>query len=487
MGLGFSDAMDSRGNIEGKAGRLAELARMGLNVPPFAVVPGGSVPEARRYAVRSNADVEDGDASAHAGQFLTLLDVEPAELSDAIERVRASGSPSVIVQEFIEPDFAGVAFTRSPLGGREMVIEWHTGRGADVVGGKVQPRTERFYWTNKPPARFAAVVAPFKKIEEHFGFPQDIEWCVRGGGWFFLQTRPITSIGKKEYEGMKFLDARLPTGRPFRYEKTEVSEFAPRPTPTMMDLLKKMYGPDGPIERAYRRHGVRYRPVLFLVLIGSQLYVDRDAERRTLFPNFLTTIKNTAALARIRPNLRDATRQLETLERAPSGDFLKDYETIFDINLQTAAVFKRKEDVGEWEKLRARGRMIAEKYLGMPKRASGDESDFPATLTNRPIPPDEHKPRGVSPGIAEGILSDTPVHADRPIIATSLLTPDLTPALDRIAGIIAERGGELSHLAITARERGVPVVVNASPRALGIPLGVRVRINGTTGDITRVS
>lgn len=487
MGLGSLAAMDSRGNILNKAGRLAELARIGLNVPPFDVVPGGSVPEARRYAVRSNADVEDGDASAHAGQFLTLLDVKPAELSAAIEKVRASGSASVIVQEFVEPDFAGVAFTRSPLGGREMVIEWHAGRGADVVGGKVQPRTERFYWTQKPPARFAAAVESFKKIEAHFGFPQDVEWCVRNGVWFFLQTRPITSISKKEYEGMLFLDRTLPTDRPFRYEKTEVSEFAPRPTATMMELLKKIYGPDGPIERAYRRHGVRYRPGPFLVLVGSQLYVDRNAERRTLFPNFLTTMRNSVALSRIRPSLSDAKRQLETLERALSGDFLKDYETIFDINLQTAAAFKRKEDVETWEKLRTRGRKITEKYLGPPERASDEEPNFPATLSHRPISPDEHKPRGISPGIAEGILTDGKKLTGRPIVATDILAPELADKLGRIAGIIAERGGELSHLAITARESGVPVVVNASPRALGIPLGAHVRINGTTGDITRIS
>lgn len=482
--------MDTRGNILNKAGRLAELARIGFNVPPFAVVPGGSVPEVRRYAVRSNADVEDGDASAHAGQFLTLLDVEPAELSDAIERVRASGSPSVIVQEFIEPDFAGVAFTRSPLGGREMVIEWHKGRGADVVGGRVQPETVRFYRTNKPPAQFATAFEKFKKIEEHFGFPQDIEWCVRGGEWFFLQTRPITSISKKEYDGMRFLDRTLPADRPFRYEKTEVSEFAPRPTTAMLDLLKKMYGANGPIERAYRRHGVHYTYQPFLILVGSQLYVDRATEKKTLFPNFLTTIRNASALARIRPNLNDATRKIETLERASSKDFLKDYETIFDINLQAAAAFKRKENVGEWEKLRARGRMIAEKYLGIPERANNTEPDFPVVLTDRPIAPDEHKPRGVSPGIAEGILSDGNLKVSatsRVIVATDILAPELADKLDRIAGIIAERGGELSHLAIIARERGVPVVVNASPRALGIPFGSRVRIDGTNGDIRRIS
>jgi pyruvate,water dikinase len=32
------------------------------------------------------------------------------------------------------------------------------------------------------------------RLEQFFGMPQDIEWCLRGGELFVLQSRPITNL-----------------------------------------------------------------------------------------------------------------------------------------------------------------------------------------------------------------------------------------------------------------------------------------------------
>src|SRR6202020_329505 len=33
-----------------------------------------------------------------------------------------------------------------------------------------------------------------RRIEEHFGFPQDIEWCLVDDGFQIVQSRPITTL-----------------------------------------------------------------------------------------------------------------------------------------------------------------------------------------------------------------------------------------------------------------------------------------------------
>ncbi|NUP78385.1 MAG: phosphoenolpyruvate--protein phosphotransferase, partial [Nonomuraea sp.] len=70
-----------------------------------------------------------------------------------------------------------------------------------------------------------------------------------------------------------------------------------------------------------------------------------------------------------------------------------------------------------------------------------------------------------------------------------LVAADLAPAdtalLSRrhVAGFVTEQGGPTSHTAIMARAMGVPAVV-ACPGATGIPAGVRVLVDGTTGEVS---
>ena len=37
-----------------------------------------------------------------------------------------------------------------------------------------------------------------KKIEDHYGSPQDIEWAQENGKFYITQSRPITTLGEKE-------------------------------------------------------------------------------------------------------------------------------------------------------------------------------------------------------------------------------------------------------------------------------------------------
>jgi phosphohistidine swiveling domain-containing protein len=92
---------------------------------------------------------------------------------------------------------------------------------------------------------------------------------------------------------------------------------------------------------------------------------------------------------------------------------------------------------------------------------------------------------GVSPGIAEGVIVARENLNDNPqekILYTERLTPDIVQYFSSIKGIVSQHGGILSHLAIMARESGIPVLVTNG--SFSTPLGKRCRINGLTGEVT---
>ncbi len=86
--------------VGGKAAGLGRLIDAGLPVPPGAVITtaayrAGEIPAVDLpgpLAVRSSATIEDGARGAAPGLFETVLDVEPAELAEAVRAVWASAN-----------------------------------------------------------------------------------------------------------------------------------------------------------------------------------------------------------------------------------------------------------------------------------------------------------------------------------------------------------------------------------------------------------
>jgi pyruvate,water dikinase len=72
------------------------------------------------------------------------------------------------------------------------------------------------------------------------------------------------------------------------------------------------------------------------------------------------------------------------------------------------------------------------------------------------------------------------------VLVTTTLAPGLGPLLPRLSGIVAETGSVLSHLAILAREFGVPIVVGYPGATSAFAAGSTVTVNGETGDVTLV-
>lgn len=179
-------------------------------------------------AVRSSATVEDSPSASFAGQHDTYLDVVggPAVLAhvrrcwaslfteraiayrlrNGIGRQRAS--MAVVVQQMVAADTSGVLFTADPATSNRKVcvIEAGSGLGEALVSGHVSPDTYRVRdgeivahsaGTEGPVVGEAQVLRLAelgRRIEAHFGVPQDIEWCLAGEEISVVQSRPITTL-----------------------------------------------------------------------------------------------------------------------------------------------------------------------------------------------------------------------------------------------------------------------------------------------------
>ena len=227
--------------VGNKAATLAALRRSGFEVPPGVVVPpdafGGvsdNLPAGMRatlapvpdllgsgpWAVRSSSTAEDDAQASFAGQFESFLNVQTDGLAEAVLRCwqsarsdrvktyagdRSPGSMAVLIQPMIPAQAAGVAFTTDPVSGEHhTVIEAVAGLGDRLVSGAADP--ERWTVTvsgmiDPPPEQNvlttgqAQVIGDLaRRVEEHQGRPQDIEWAIADGSLWLLQARPITTL-----------------------------------------------------------------------------------------------------------------------------------------------------------------------------------------------------------------------------------------------------------------------------------------------------
>jgi pyruvate,water dikinase len=228
-----------------KAANLVRLASAGFPVPPGLVVTPAAAqanPEemwpqlrkaaaelgAQRFAVRSSGTAEDLQDASFAGQYETFLNVGLDELPDAVGRVFDSASAArvsayketrgeasagtghsrmaVIVQVMVEADAAGVTFTANPLTGErsEVVITAVRGLGERLVSGAAVGdewvvRDGEAVCQRADEAAISAgqavdIAALARRVEEHFGSPQDIEWAISAGRLYLLQARPMTAL-----------------------------------------------------------------------------------------------------------------------------------------------------------------------------------------------------------------------------------------------------------------------------------------------------
>ncbi len=215
-------------------------------------------------AVRSSATAEDLAEASFAGQQSTYLNIEgAAEVVDAVQRCWASlfearaifyrenagwghteVDLAVPVQRMVQSQASGVMFTIDPISNdpERVVIEAAFGLGEAVVSGLVSPDHyevgkseesilqrqtfvqdrmlvrnpngtgggEANIWRELSEAdggreklsdaQVLELTRIGKRIERHYGSPQDIEWGWAEGRFYLLQTRPITTLAQPTSE-----------------------------------------------------------------------------------------------------------------------------------------------------------------------------------------------------------------------------------------------------------------------------------------------
>jgi pyruvate, water dikinase len=98
---------------------------------------------------------------------------------------------------------------------------------------------------------------------------------------------------------------------------------------------------------------------------------------------------------------------------------------------------------------------------------------------------------GAAPGVAGGVArilrGSTEMEKLRAgeILVTTMTTPDMVPAMSRAAGIVTDEGGMTCHAAIVSRELGVPCVVGTREATKLIVEGSEVTVDGKTGAVYR--
>src|SRR5216683_5568350 len=207
--------------------------------------------EQAAYAVRSSATAEDLPTASFAGQQDTYLNVVgPVAILQHVSRCWASlfteravtyrlwngvdhrkVHMAVVVQQMVFPDAAGILFTADPVTGNRKVasVEASFGLGEALVSGLVNPDVYKVRdgeivaraVATKQRAIYASPAGGTqeqtieldrqaqpaltdvqvlrlaqlgRRIEAHFGRPQDIEWCLVDDEFQVVQSRPITTL-----------------------------------------------------------------------------------------------------------------------------------------------------------------------------------------------------------------------------------------------------------------------------------------------------
>ena len=180
--------------------------------------------EESAWAVRSSATAEDQPMTSFAGQHDSYLDVVGS--SAVIERVSQCWASlfteravtyrqrngldhrgvgiAVVVQQMVDPKVSGVLFTADPVSCDRtvVVIEASAGLGEALVSGLVTPDVFRVregavlertgpVLSDRDVLRLAEIG---RRIETHFGAPQDVEWCLVDDDIHVVQSRPITTL-----------------------------------------------------------------------------------------------------------------------------------------------------------------------------------------------------------------------------------------------------------------------------------------------------
>jgi phosphohistidine swiveling domain-containing protein len=266
----------------GKAYNCARLKQAGFPVPAGVVIPidaaepaihkisgdpwFDTLPADTQFAVRSSGIGEDSAGHSFAGVHETQLNVGRAELAEAVLLCRRSARSDqarayrdarqladgdsaigVLVQCMVPAVTSGVGFTINPItGADEIVVNAVWGLGEALVSGRVDPdeftlakldgrvTAARIGAKNGDSAgptltadELRELAALLDRIEQHYGAPQDIEWCHDGRQFWIVQSRPVTAAPRNLEVRTKNLEPRTKNPAETEWTRANMVEVLP--------------------------------------------------------------------------------------------------------------------------------------------------------------------------------------------------------------------------------------------------------------------
>jgi len=245
-----------------------------------------------KWAVRSCSFSEDGNDSSEAGQYHSELNLNCGSLNEGLRKVFKSykiqlsetdvshpvASEPVaeeqyaIVQTMIQPDYAGVIFSRSPDNAKLAMVEYVDGLADKLLSGLTEPSVATIGRVTgeivvDDSARldliqhvFSAAIA----IEDFFGSPQDIEWAYveDSKSLYILQSRSVTACTQSETlakEQNRLMELALSFEQIEKsdgiWKSSEVQSVAANPSPFTASLLTRLYHQQGSLDSALKGLG----------------------------------------------------------------------------------------------------------------------------------------------------------------------------------------------------------------------------------------
>ncbi len=354
-------------------------------------------------AVRSSATAEDWVTHAWAWQLDSYLNITRENIIEKVRHCRASLftpraifyrfekdlqknhiSVAVVVQKMIQSDFSGIAFSVHPItqDKNQMIIEAWYGLWEAIVSWAVTPDS---YVIRKHDMEIESINVNHQKkalyrstnswnewhdlwekgknqivshdqilelakiillIENHYGFPCDIEWAYEWGAFYIVQSRPITTLERH----LDLLNNTFEINDHSNYEYYIARDFS-------VPMLQLRYRSEALKTSCYTNDILPYKPYLLLYHVDGTVksYYDTKGKQRTgqkiierikSNSEYLTTLETT--LRKWLSRIQKIYENPKALEKDALLTFFDDFETIVPWAVVMRRLCGMSEDELQW-------------------------------------------------------------------------------------------------------------------------------------------
>lgn len=549
-------------------------------------------------AVRSSATAEDSSSAAWAGQLDSFLNTNEENLLENVKKCWASLftpraifyrfekelhnqkiSVAVVIQKMVESEVSGIAFSVHPVTEdyNQIIIEAGFGLGEAIVSGQITPDSyviakdslkildkniytqERGIYRSKDNKSNDWVNIQNKKgslqclsdeqilelskliieIENHYGFPCDIEWAMKSGEFYIVQSRPITTLKNRSIsDNYKDNPVVLSKWCSREYSLLQIVQYCQlilenkEKTEYFMDhelffynskiKMVEVYHSLSELDGLFKSIGGLARDPIFV----REVITDFNQALNELIPYF-EGHKKTKNIFEFRllydlffkfyrgnsyvwvlPLLNflpEADRNMAMVCREATEKYSSDRDAVLVNNLKIIfpfldnlvrfllpeEVFEGKIDNALKEKLERRSRGFV--YYRNQLHQSSEIRDFfhsnGLEMEKYDISsnPDEIKGVIAQKGIARGRVKLVFVAADLgkvekgDIMISPMTRPEFLPIMKRALAFVTDEGGTTCHAAIVAREIGKPCIIGTKIATQMLKDGDEIEVDANNG------